>query len=97
MKNKFTLFRNSTNNITAEKNLLEYFNIQTLFGKDYYVILRPSLIFKSISEINPVPTTVLQIPTTQINKIPTTIINPPTTQINKIPTTIINPPTTQIK
>ena len=96
LKNKFTLFCNSTNNVTADKKILEYFNIQTLFGKDYYVILRPSLIFKSTSKINPVPTTILQIPTTQVNKIPTTIINQPTTQINNILTTIIEPLTTHI-
>ena len=99
LKNKFTLFCGSANNVTADKKILEYFNIQTLFGKDYYVILRPSLIFKSTSKINPVPTTILQIPTTHINKIPTattTIINQPTTQINNILTTIIEPPTTQV-
>ena len=38
LKNKFTLFCNSTNNVTADKKILEYFNIQTLFGKDYYVL-----------------------------------------------------------
>ena len=96
LKNKFTLFCGSTNNVTADKKILEYFNIQTLFGKDYYVILRPSLIFKSTSKINPVPTTILQIPTTQVNKIPTTIINQPTTQINNILTNIIEPLTTHI-
>ena len=96
LKNKFTLFCGSANNVTADKKILEYFNIQTLFGKDYYVILRPSLIFKSTSKINPVPTTILQIPTTQVNKIPTTIINQPTTQINNILTTIIEPLTTHI-
>ena len=96
LKNKFTLFCGSANNVTADKKILEYFNIQTLFGKDYYVILRPSLIFKSTSKINPVPTTILQIPTTQVNKIPTTIINQPTTQINNILTNIIEPLTTLI-
>ena len=96
LKNKFTLFCGSANNVTADKKILEYFNIQTLFGKDYYVILRPSLIFKSTSKINPVPTTILQIPTTQVNKIPTTIINQPTTQINNILTNIIEPLTTHI-
>ena len=35
-------YTNETN-----KNILEYANYQTLFGKDYYVILRPSLLFKS--------------------------------------------------
>ena len=38
---KLTLYTSSTNN----ESYLNYMNRQTLFGKDYYVILRPSLSF----------------------------------------------------
>ena len=40
--NKFNLHLHLSN--TSEE-FLEVANLQTLFGKDYYVILRPSLIF----------------------------------------------------
>ena len=42
-KNNLTLYLYSTN---PSDELLEIVNYQTLFGKDYYVILRPSLIFE---------------------------------------------------
>ena len=42
--NNLTVCLNPPENITDE--LLEIYNYQTLFGKDYYVILRPSLSFK---------------------------------------------------
>ena len=43
-KNKLSLFNNNKfNKFIEDKDILEIGNYQTLFGKDYYVILRPSL------------------------------------------------------
>ena len=45
--NNFVLYVYAPANTTDE--LLEIANLQTLFGKDYYVILRPSLSFKILN------------------------------------------------
>ena len=44
INNNLSLYLEATENVTDE--FLEIANLQTLFGKDYYVILRPSLCFK---------------------------------------------------
>ena len=45
----------SNTNVTDE-DILEYANYQTLFGKDRYVILRPSLLYNKRLEVSTLPT-----------------------------------------
>ena len=45
----------SSNTNETNKDVLEFYNYQTLFGKDYYVILRPSLAMPESIQLN-VPT-----------------------------------------
>ena len=44
INNNLSLYLDATENVSDE--FLEIANLQTLFGKDYYVILRPSLCFE---------------------------------------------------
>ena len=57
---KLKLYTNSDNETLSnvDNEFLEFINYQTLFGKDYYVILRPSLMMKSVYniEVNKNPT-----------------------------------------
>jgi len=41
-----------SNTNETDENMLEFFNYQSLFGKDYYVILRPSLVINKDNNLN---------------------------------------------